>query len=224
MSIACLIPAHNEVGRVGDTVRAVKKDLPVGEIIVIDDASTDATAEEARAAGADKVIVLDKNLGKGGALNRGLSATTADILLLLDADVGDSAIEAAKLLEPILMDAADMSIALLPKLKKKSGFGLVVRLAKWGIRWLGRLDVTTPLSGLRAVKREAVTHIGGFESGWGVEIALTVRAQRAGYRIVEVPTNFTHRVTGRSIGGFIQRGSQFAHVARFILREWRRRD
>lgn len=222
MTVACLIPAHNEAGRISDTIGAIRAAIQVHEIIVVDDGSTDSTAEEARAAGADKVVVLEKNLGKGGAMNRGLLETSADILLLLDADLGPSASEAVKLLDPLLAGTADMSIAVLPRVGKKAGFGLVVRLAKWGIRKLAKLDVQAPLSGLRAVRREVVNKIGGFEPGWGVEIGLTIAAARAGFSIVEVPIRFTHRVTGRSLRGFLHRGRQFAHVARFIARRWRR--
>lgn len=222
MRVACLIPAYNEARRVGDTIRAIKSLQQVDEIIVIDDGSTDATAEEAEAAGADRVLRLDSNIGKGGAMNRGLAETSADVLLLLDADLGSSAQEGAKLLEPVLSGLFDMSVAILPRTGKKAGFGFVVRLARWGIRRLAKLDVQAPLSGLRAVKREVVDRAGGFEPGWGVEIGLTVAAAQAGFTIVEVPTEFTHRVTGRSIRGFVHRGRQFAHVVWFIARKWRK--
>jgi len=234
--VACLIPARNEARTVRETVLAAKT-LPIDEVIVIDDASTDSTADEARAAGADKVIVLDKNLGKGGAMNRGLIETSADVLLLLDADLGASASEASRLLAPILSGDADMSVAILPKgtlttkpdssrapsrKSRKSGFGLAVRIARWGIRRLGKLEVEAPLAGLRAIRRDIVERAGGFEPGWAVEIGLTVAAARLGYRIVEVPAAFRHRVTGRSLAGFLHRGRQFADVARFILRNWRK--
>lgn len=221
MKVTCLIPAYNESMRIAETIKAVKS-LPVDEIIVIDDGSTDSTSEDSKSAGADQVIVLPKNLGKGGALNSGFSEAQGDVILLLDADLEKSASEAAKLLDPIISGNADMSIAMLPRLKKKSGFGTVVKLARWGIRKLARLDVHAPLSGLRAVRREVIESAGGFEQGWGVEIGLTVAAGRAGYRVVEVPTQFSHRVTGRSLSGFIHRGEQFVHVTLFILRKWRK--
>jgi len=224
---ACLIPAYNEAASIAQTVRTVRSVPGIDEVIVIDDASTDGTADEARSAGAHKVLTLERNLGKGGAMNHGLALTDADILLLLDADVRSSASEAVHLLAPILSGEADMSIAVLPKRphlapSAKGGFGLVVRLARWGIRRLAGIEVQAPISGLRAVRREVIERIGGFERGWELEIGLTVAAARAGFRIVEVPAAFSHRATGRGIRGFLHRGQQFAHVARFILRHSRR--
>ena len=57
-----------------------------------------------------------------------------------------------------------------------------------------------------------------FAFGYGVEVALTVRALRSGMTIVEVPTTMTHAATERNAAGFTHRGRQFLHVARALLR------
>ncbi len=216
--ISALIPAYNEADRIAATIAAVREIAAVGEIVVVDDGSTDDTARRAEAAGAD-VVFRQKNSGKGHALNVALSLASGDVLLLLDADLGGSACEAEKLLPPVLSGEADMTIATFPVVPGKGGgMGLVVRLARWGIEELAGRRMAAPLSGQRAVRREVVEACGGFAEGWGAEIALTVEALRRGYRVLEVPTEMTHRVTGRDAASVWHRASQFLAAVRVLWR------
>ena len=80
-----------------------------------------------------------------------------------------------------------------------------------------------PLSGQRAMTDKVLRDILPFHSGFGIEIGMTIRALRRGYRVVEVPVNMTHAETGRNLKGFIHRGKQFMDVARVILEENRRK-
>lgn len=219
MSVIALIPAHDEAGRISATVTATLGVPGVDRVLVIDDASSDATADLAREAGAE-VLRLPKNLGKGGALQAGLDsvAEAADVVLLLDADLSSSAAEATVLLEPVLAGQADMTIATLPRPPRSGGFGLVKGLARWGIRELSGYEPTAPLSGQRALSRAAWKAATPFATGYGVEVALTVRAARAGIRLLEVPTSMGHAATGRDIAGFKHRGRQFVHVAGALVR------
>ena len=108
-------------------------------------------------------------------------AADADVLVLLDGDLGATAAEAGTLLEPVLAGAADMTIATLPKPPASGGFGLVKGLARWGIRRLSGFEPTAPLSGQRALSRAAWEAATPFATGYGVEVGLTVRAARAGH-------------------------------------------
>jgi glycosyltransferase involved in cell wall biosynthesis len=219
--ISVLIPAYNESERIAATIAAARTLPAVGEIIVVDDGSADDTATIAEQAGAE-VVFRQKNQGKGAALQRAYRLSRGRVLLLLDADLGDSAREAAKLLEPVVTGTADMTIATFPKNpNKKGGVGLVVRLARNGIRQLTGRTMEAPLSGQRAVRREALEEIGGFADGWGAEVWLTVRALWAGQRVLEIPTEMTHRVTGRSPGDLWHRAQQYRAVGR-VLRRLRR--
>jgi hypothetical protein len=213
-----LVPAHNEAERIGATVRAIASVPEVVRMLVIDDGSTDATADRAAQAGAE-VVRLPRNVGKGDALNAGLAALDEipDVLLLLDADLGPTAAEAGSLIAPVASGEADMTIATLPPPERKSGFGLVVRLARAGIRRLARFEATAPLSGQRALGPRALAAGTPFAHGFGVEVALTVRVVRAGGRVVEVPTTMRHAATGRDLAGFLHRGRQFLSVARVLV-------
>lgn len=228
--ISALIPARNEADRVGATVRAVRAALaalpaPDSEVIVVDDGSTDATAQLAGAAGA-RVVRRERNSGKGAALNAGLRECRGEIILTIDADLGESASEAGKLAAPVLAGQADMTVAVLPAAGKSGGFGTVVRLARWGIRRATGQEVAAPLSGQRAIRREVLDALGGFEEGFGVETGLTLDALRRGYRVVDVPAAIEHRALGRTARGFAHRAKQLLHVARVLWRKraWRRNE
>lgn len=206
--ISAVIPAYNEERYIGPTVRAVRRLPRVGEVVVVDDGSADATAEVAAASGAT-VISLGRNLGKGAALARGVGATRGETVLFLDADLGGTAIEAGKLVEAIERGQADMAIALFPAHKHEGGFGLAMRLARWGIRKAAGLTLHAPLSGQRAIRREVLRAVGRLAPGFGVEVGLTIDAARLGFRVVEVPTSMSHHLTGRDPAGFFHRGRQF---------------
>ncbi|MRS13170.1 MAG: glycosyltransferase family 2 protein [Actinobacteria bacterium] len=217
--MVALIPAHNEAARINATVCATLGVASIDRVLVIDDASADGTADLARTAGAE-VVELHRNLGKGGALQAGLDAMAgvADVLVLLDGDLGETAAQAAALVAPVLAGEADMTIASLPRPPASGGFGLVKGLARWGIRRLSGYESVAPLSGQRALSRAAWNAATPFATGYGVEVALTVRAARAGMRILEVPTAMAHAATGRDLAGFIHRGRQFVQVAVALAR------
>jgi glycosyltransferase involved in cell wall biosynthesis len=190
VTISALIPAFNEAERIAETVAATRRLPGITEVIVVDDGSTDGTGDRADAAGADVVLCVPHG-GKGAALQAGYVVAQGAILLLMDADLGASAKEAEVLLAPVVACEADMTIATFPVLPHRGGVGLVVRLARWGIYRLTGRVMQAPLSGQRALRRDMVEATGGFAAGWGVEIALTVAALRAGYRVAN--GNRAHR-------------------------------
>jgi glycosyltransferase involved in cell wall biosynthesis len=215
--ISVVIPAYREAGRVGATVRAILTVLEA-EVIVVDDGSPDGTADEAEDAGA-RIIHLPRNSGKGAALTAGLNEAQGAVLMMADADLGDSAAELARLVEPVLAGEADVAVAAFPvPAGHRGGFGLVKALARWGLRRAGAPPMSSPLSGQRALTRHAWERIGRLDPGYGAEMGLNLDAARLGLRVVEVPVTMTHRLTGRDLAGFRHRGRQFRDVLLAILR------
>ena len=218
--VIVVIAAYNEAERIAATVRAAAGIGGVAAVIVADDASADDTAPLAEAAGA-RVLRLAENRGKGRALAAGLAAARDEdpsaTVLLLDGDLGETATEGARLLPPILDGSADMTVAVLPKPPGSGGFGLVLRLARFGIRRLGGWEARAPLSGQRALTAAAVRAAGTPAPGFGVEVAMTVRVLRAGLRVAEVEAEIGHAATGRDLAGFVHRGKQFADVAKALV-------
>ncbi|TYO95608.1 glycosyltransferase family 2 protein [Desulfallas thermosapovorans] len=215
--VVALIPAFNEEKYIGATVASLAALPEVNEIVVVDDASTDRTAQLAAAAGA-RVISMPRNSGKGAALNRGSADINAGVIMLLDGDLGETAREARWLLEPVLAGQADMTVARFPPPRRKGGFGLVKGLARKGIKFYTGLEMQSPLSGQRVMTRQVMEKLLPFASGYGVEVGLTIKAVRAGFKVLEVPVQMTHAETGRDLKGFWHRGRQFCHVALVLAR------
>ncbi len=215
MRVVALVPARDRADSVGATVRALSSLPQVGEVVVVDDGSTDDTAAVAVAAGA-RVLRMPANVGKGGAVWAGVEATPeADVYLLVDADVGATAALADALLPPVLDGAADLSIAVLPSAGGKAGFGAVCRLAAAGILRATGATTRAPLSGQRAVRAPLLRSLPPSER-FGLETAMTIDARRAGARVVEVDVAMDHHHTGRSLAGFRHRAGQGIDVARAL--------
>lgn len=211
-AVIVLIPAYQEAERIAATVAAARALPGVTRVLVVDDGSTDGTAELAERAGAE-VLRMPRNGGKGAAMRAGLAACPGDdddIFLLLDADLGETAAQADRLLEPVLAGEADLSIARFPR-AGKAGFGLVKGLARMGTWLLTRRVLQAPISGQRACRRW-VLEAAPLADGYGIEVAMNIAAGDAGARIVEVPVEMTHAATGRDFAGFKHRGRQFAHI------------
>lgn len=214
--VSVIVPAYNEAERIAATVRALLSLPGVDEVLVVDDGSSDATAQLARRAGA-RVYRLPRRRGKGAALRRGVEEATRPVLAFVDADLGETAMELTRLLEPVLTGTADMTIARFPETGSKGGFGLVVTLARGGIFLLTGWRARAPLSGQRVLTRRLLEEVGGLSPGFGVEVGLTIDALRRGFRVLEIETQMAHRATGRDWRGFLHRGRQFIAVGRALL-------
>ncbi len=105
--LSVVLPAYEEAGRIGATVTRVRSELGplVGdaglEIIVVDDGSGDATAAEARRVGADQVLALPTNRGKGAAVRAGVLAATGRTVAFTDADLAYAPEQMARLLDQV---------------------------------------------------------------------------------------------------------------------------
>jgi glycosyltransferase involved in cell wall biosynthesis len=222
-SVVALVAARNEEERVGSTVQAILAIDGVDEVVVVDGASSDRTASEAMRAGARVLLAPGSVSGKGGALEGALRRIApADIYLLLDADLGSTAKEGAVLLREVKAGTADLAIGVLPRQAGHGGFRLVKRSASRLIRRLSGFVAMEPLSGQRAVRRQVLDSVRPLAPGFGVEVAMTIDAVRAGFRVLEVPVAMAHAVTGRDIAGFLHRGRQGLDLLRATVPRWAR--
>ena len=214
--VSVIIPAYNEESKIATTLTPLVSTDMFAEIIVVDDGSTDKTSDIAAARGV-KVIRMKKNRGKGSALNEAAKIVKGTIIVLLDADLGESAQEVKKLIKPVVERKADLAIATFPRNNKKSGFGLVKRFSTWAVNKYGNRHLKEPLSGQRVFTREAFDKIIPFSEGFAVEVITSIKAGRNNLKIIEVPTEFTHRVTARNVKGFLHRGKQFLHIVQALI-------
>ncbi len=238
--VAAVVPCKDEADRIGATVAAVRGLPQVGRVVVVDDGSTDDTAVRARAAGAD-VVSHPRNRGKAAALETGVArirevereeaAVRGDApgtahpapLLLVDGDLAGTAAHLGVLTDAVLAGEADMTIATLPaQITAGGGRGLVVGLARRGIERLTGFSPVQPLSGMRCLTPAAYEAAAPLARGWGVETALTVDVLRAGMRVLEVPCELQHRVSGRDWRGQVHRAEQYRDVwLALVRRGWR---
>jgi glycosyltransferase involved in cell wall biosynthesis len=214
-NVSAIIPAFNEQDRIGETLGALFKEEWVHELIVVDDGSHDSTAEIA-AKWTDKVIRLPQNVGKAKAIEVGSKVATQPILLFLDADLRQSANLAKELIEPIWKADADMTIALLPP-AKNGGYGLVKKLAIWGIYRRTGYRLEAPLSGQRAIKRIVFEQYYRGDQGFGIEVGLSIDCLLGGCKVQEVNVPFTHREMGKNIPGFVHRIRQGVSVCQSLF-------
>ena len=223
-SVAAIIAAKDEAVRIVSTISAVRQIAGVDLVIVVDDGSSDATGRLAREAGA-VVVGHARNRGKAAAMTTGARvAADRDVsdpatsgrprqLLFIDADLEDSAANTAVLVSPVASGEADMTIATLPpQMTSGSGHGFVVRLARNGIESLAGWTSTQPLSGMRCLSREAFDAASPLARGWGVEVGLTIDVLGAGLRVLEVPCELQHRVSGSDWRGQVHRAKQYRDV------------
>lgn len=206
--MVAVVAARDEAGRVGRTVLAIRRIPAVDEVVVADGASRDATAHEARTAGA-RVLVGPRRGGKGRSIDGALSRVEpGDVYLFLDADLGETAAEATAILDEVVSGRADLAIGALPRQAGHGGFRIVKHSARLLIRLLSGYRATEPLSGQRALTSRVLDAVRPLAPGFGIEAAMTIDAVRAGFRVVEVPVAMTHAVTGRDAAGFAHRARQ----------------
>ena len=204
--VCALVPAKDEAATIADTVQALLSIPEVSQVLVIDDGSTDDTADRARTAGAF-VLRFQTNQGQAQAIMAGARAIDdADVFLIVDGDVGASAVHAKDLLTPVISGDADMTIAVLP-VRATGGFGTVRRTAQWGVRKASGLRLRAPISGQRAVRAGLLRSMSP-SAHFGFSVSLSIDASRADARIVELDVPLTHRHTGKTVSGFIHRGKQ----------------
>ena len=221
--MAVVIPAKDEAARIAATVAAARAIDGVDVVVVVDDGSTDQTSTLATGAGAT-VTLHPRTLGKAAAMETGADlvrlldqqdgVTSPRLLLFLDADLEDTARNAAPLVPPVLAGEADMTIATLPPQSQPGGGrGLVVNLSRKGIEAATGFQATQPLSGQRCLTREAFDAARPLARGFGVETGLTIDLLRQGFRVREVEVDLHHRVTGTDVLAHLHRARQYRDVA-----------
>ncbi len=214
--VRALVAARDEWATIDDTVRAVAALRGVEEVVVVDDSSSDGTADAARSAGA-RVLRTPARLGKGGALEAALDRVgRADVYVLVDGDIGASAAGIDPALRAVASGQADLAVGVLPT-PVGGGFGMVKRAAAGAVRRLSGFSPRAPLSGQRALTRECLWACRPLARGFGVETAMVADAARMGFRVVEVPVDLEHRGTGRTVAGFGHRAGQGLDIARAVV-------
>lgn len=198
--ISVILPAYNEEIPIGSMVHLTKS--YADKVIVVDDGSSDRTAEVARKAGAE-VIVHEINKGKGVALKTGFEAAImlgADIIVTMDSDGQHNPAEIPKLVAPILKGEAEMvnGSRYLCGLEKSTPayrrIGQTI-LDKFTNLQSG-LNITDSQSGFRAFAASTIEKFRFNAQGMAIESEMLTDAGNAGLRIKEISIGVRYDVNG----------------------------
>src|SRR5262245_17614451 len=211
MRLSVVIPCYNELSTIEAIVAAVASS-PYGdkEVIIVDDFSRDGTREilqEKIAGRVDKVLYHDVNRGKGAAVRRGIQAATGDVVILQDAEVEYDPDDYPKLVQPILLNRADVVFS--SRFAGGDAHRVLYYWHKVGNSILTilsnmftNLDLTDMESGYKVFRREIIQSIRLEESGFGFEPEVTAKIAKLNCRVYEVGISYYGRTyaEGKKIG------------------------
>jgi glycosyltransferase involved in cell wall biosynthesis len=217
--VSVVIPALNEEEPIANVVReCLATGLP-DEIIVVDNGSTDRTAERAR--GAEAKVVSEPTRGYGRACAAGVRALSPEcnVVVFLDGDGSDCPEFMNQLVDPIARGTHDFVIGSRTRGKREPGSMnmqqiFAGRFAGWllsilyGVRY-------TDMSPFRAIRRDALEELSMREKNYGWNLEMQMRVARGGLRILEIPVNHRCRTGGVSKVSGTLRGT-FVAGARII--------
>lgn len=206
--ISAVVPALDEALSIERVVEGLLAQplLASGEVIVVDNGSTDGTGEIARRAGAQ--VVREARRGYGYACLAGvLAAEDAEVIVLLDGDAADDPDDLPRLLVPLLQGEADLVVGSRALGNRDQGsmtwqqiFGN--KLASSMMRAIYGVRVTD-VGPFRTIRREDLLALDMQEMTYGWPSEMIVKAARSGYRYHEVPVSYRRRVGVSKVGDTI---------------------
>jgi glycosyltransferase involved in cell wall biosynthesis len=205
LKVSVIIPAFNEESSIGLVLNDLPKDT-LHEIIVVDNGSTDDTANVARASGARVVEEIQK--GYGSACLRGIAELNQpDIVVFLDGDFSDYPEEITQLIELIISGEKDFVLGsrmILPE--SRAALLPQARYGNWLAVFLMRLFFShryTDLGPFRAIRYDFLKSIGMRDQNFGWTVEMQIKAVKKGLRICEIPVRYRERVGVSKITGTV---------------------
>jgi glycosyltransferase involved in cell wall biosynthesis len=217
-SLLIIVPAWNEEGAIAGVVRAIHTYVPGAPVLVIDDSSTDATLDRARAAGA-AVLPLPHHLGLGGCVQAGYKLAYElgfQYVIRVDGDGQHDARDIPRVFERLQQSGCEMVIGSRfvdggqPHTDMVRGLG--IRFFRWVLRPILGKPVHDPTSGFVGVNRAALDVFSRSFPLEYPEIEALVVLQRRRFRFEEVPCKMLPRTTGRSSITAVKSLYYIAHV------------
>jgi glycosyltransferase involved in cell wall biosynthesis len=200
MNLSVVIPVYNEVENIGEIIKRVQSTKLAQEIIIVDDGSKDGTRDALQNFAAPKkvrVILHERNQGKGAAVVTGLRAAEGDILLIQDADLEYNPRDYPTLLQPIEEGLADVVYGsrFLGAPHRVTMFWHMVanRLLTFMTNILYNTILTDMETGYKVFRREVIDGMNIRAKRFDFEPEFTAKVLKRKYRIFEVPISFNPR-------------------------------
>ncbi len=197
--IAVLIPCYNEAKTIEKVVKDYRKALPIADIYVYDNNSTDGTDKIARKAGA--IVRYEYRQGKGNVIRTMFRDIDADCYLMIDGDDTYPAESAVEMCELVLSGRADMVIGdrlsstyFVENKRLFHNFGN--KIVRFSINFLFKNKVKDIMTGYRAFSYEFVKGFPVLSKGFEIETEMTIHAVDKNFKIVEVPVTYRDRPSG----------------------------
>ena len=200
--LSVVIPVFNEEATLGNVVRKVLAIPDLREVIIVDDGSSDGTAEVAAEIAAANPMVrverLARNAGKTAALRAGFALTQGDIVIVQDADLEYDPQEIHSVIEPILEGHADVvfgSRFLVRRATRVLYFYHYVanKLLTFLSNAFTNLNMTDVETGYKAFRGDIIRNMIIVSSGFGFEVEATAKIAKLGVRVYEVPISYYGR-------------------------------
>ena len=221
--VVVVIPCHNEEEGIARVLKAIphkhmeKLGLHI-QALVIDNNSTDKTAEVARKAGA--IVIPEKRKGKGNAMRAGFNAIEDDVdyVIMLDGDNTYRPSEMHRMLEPLLSDFCDVVVG--SRIGGKLSDGSLTYLNRLGnwiytffVRLVYRANVTDVLSGYFAWKKEAIDDLAPHikSDGFAIEMEMIIKMEKLGHEVYSVPITYDQRAGESKLSRF-KDGAKIVHM------------
>lgn len=204
-SLGIIIPCYNEEGNIEECVARIPKMPWPTEIIVVNDGSKDNTQEVVKNIVKKrknvKLVSYEKNGGKGYAFRKGLEKSTADVVIILDADMTSPPESIPEIVKPIFEGKADFvnGSRLVYPMEKGSMKWLHIpgnKMFAFLVSWVIKQKLTDSLCGFKAFKRKML--LGKLKENSWPDFELLVKAKKNNLRIAEVPIHYKCRKAGVS--------------------------
>jgi glycosyltransferase involved in cell wall biosynthesis len=215
MNTTVIIPAYNEEDSIAKVIGDIPQNL-VSEIIVVDNNSTDGTAEVARNSGA--TVLIEQRKGYGAACLRGieyLKNIKPEIVVFLDGDYSDYPGELSDIIDPILEKKYDFVLGSRVMGKREKGSlpiqsrlgsliaGFLIKLF-WNVKY-------TDLGPFRAIRYSKLLQLNMNDKWYGWTVEMQIRAAKKNLKIIEIPVSYRKRIGKSKVTGTV-RGTIMASI------------
>lgn len=209
MTLSIILPAKNEALAIGSTVAGIRELFPDAEVLVVNDGSTDNTAEVAEQAGA-RVVHHPYSKGNGAAIKTGARSATGEILVFMDADGQHNPADIPRLLARLENENHDMVVGARQKGSQASiGRGIANGFYNWLASYMTEQKVEDLTSGFRAVRADKFRDfLYLLPNGFSYPTTSTMAFFRAGYSVAYEPIHAAQRI-GKSHIRLVRDGMRF---------------